>query len=234
MKKIVLIANILALTDGRDKLTKAVQYSLKIVIWIYSIRKWSPSPRVKSVSKVLSESRKVFRIGNFCKDLESIFLKSQEEVLYLQVCDKGSQIFNFFSTLFENSGFIGKILDLPSPYNKWCEFIDQLGDLSWAVAIVFDLILNWNQFAKVNQKKEELLKSNVILSQEEKVTNEKQLTAIQNTRYGLLLTLWKLLADLPVAASFGFKLDNPATIGFGGLISALLGLYKIVLKFEQK
>ncbi len=64
-------------TDGRDKVTKTIQYTIKLLI--YLIRKYAKSNTErfylnswKSITKLLSDSRRVYRLGNAIKEVHAI------------------------------------------------------------------------------------------------------------------------------------------------------------------
>ena len=60
--------------DGRDKITKALQYSARFIAWYYESRKYplSSSDPYRSLQKNLTLSRKAFRLGRFINEIVAI------------------------------------------------------------------------------------------------------------------------------------------------------------------
>ena len=75
--------------DGRDKVCKIVQYTLKLVlVWQENYYK----PRVGKLAKQLSETRRILRISRFlkCKDsLKEAFMEQKALVSYVSLCSAG-------------------------------------------------------------------------------------------------------------------------------------------------
>jgi hypothetical protein len=64
-------------TDGRDKITKGLQYLGKVLIWTIINKRPSFSyliPILERIAKVFSDARKIFRLGNWLNNLMKLRL----------------------------------------------------------------------------------------------------------------------------------------------------------------
>jgi len=221
-----ILVSILNLSDGRDKVLKIVQYSIKFIIWGLSFKKSSETldKAFNSLQKVLSDSRRVFRIGNWITAWNDVYRGiNYEKHLFLEIASFLSMIGVLITSCCDDVSWFLKSIGSTSSHR---EMISQAGDISWTFSLVLDLIPQTKDLFESYLKEKQL---ELVRHQ-----NENQLHAIYKERSMLYLNEIKSLADLPIAVTYGFNLKtNPGIIAICGLISALLGLYKIWFKLHK-
>jgi len=238
MVKILL--DLLSLSDGRDKSLKIVQYALNIIIWRLSFTQIKGNEFEKScqtLQKTLSDSRKVFRLGNWIsvwKEVKqgpnwgnSFFLRI---ILYI------SKVCALITSSSDDTSWFLKATGSKNPYR---EKISQWGDIAWTITICCELVnLALEQYKNyIKVQKVRTLQYNqdgVAKISVDPTTSETQLQSIYRERWLIFINQVKLLCDLPVASSHGFSLDtNPGIIAISGFISSSCGLYKVYSKLRK-
>jgi len=233
-KTLVAIFN---LSDGRDKLLKVAQYSIKIIIWGLSFKKIPENldTAFNSLQKVLSDSRRVFRIGNWITAWNDVYRGiSYEKHLFLEITSFLSMIGVLITSCCDDVSWFLKSVGSTSSHR---EKVSQVGDIAWTFSLVLDLIPQtkdlFESYLKEKQLKMVRHQNGEVYFAQSSV-NKNQLHAIYKERWMLYLNEIKSLADLPIAVTYGFNLKtNPGIIAISGFISALLGLYKIWFKLHK-
>jgi hypothetical protein len=88
---------LLALTDGRDKFIKIVQYTLKFIFHFSANKPWAPG--IKNIIRSLSTARRVWRVGNEIKSITA-FSKMNFSLAWI------SSTASLGSSMFDDAGFL--------------------------------------------------------------------------------------------------------------------------------
>ena len=116
-----MLRKILLLSDGRDKVLKVVQYSIKMSLALRLI--------TKDTTSSFSISRKMIRLGHWLESLHA-FSNAKSTV------DSASALNGVFNDVFDDIVCLGKI-NLIDP--SWSEFAAPLSDRLWLVSIFIDI-----------------------------------------------------------------------------------------------
>jgi len=204
---------ILVLTDGRDKLFKTFQYSLKLVSLflpdVQSKHFQEAMLGVKNVIKSMSSSRRVFRLGNWLKSIQALRSGFGGTSGFLKICEDLSNICSIGSCGLDDVSW-GLSVCFPTKPLPITGKLEQVGDPCWSISTIFDLIILLNQISKS------------ILQKEWKKTQQ------------ILLSLVKTLCDFVVASSSGFNIPTPPkTLALSALTSGSIGLFKVWQKVRK-
>jgi len=233
---------ILSSSDGRDRLLKTFQYTLKTIIWGLSFKKQKNeaiNKNVTTLQKTLSDGRRLFRMGNWIEVFREVrdgpdFTKG----FFLCAAEYLSTLLGLVVTIADDVSWTFKFSGSSNPIQKK---ISQLGDTAWTLSILLDLISltknitsSWNKEVRL---KELLYKTNgsvagVVEQSQEATSND--LKTLYKERQLLYLNELKLVVDFPIAFTYASNRDtNPGIIAIAGLISAFIGLYKSWLKVRK-
>lgn len=220
------LAAALLISDGRDKLGKTIQYTLKLLAILYEkhTRKEKRSTfeeysltGAKNLVKAISSARRIFRFGNWIKSSLAFFdaIKQNSSNSFISTLLRNSDIFtNLFgigSCVCDDVSLIQ--LTWEGKSSELCVKIEKAGDKCWAFSCIFDiaiLLLQWKQ-SRDNNK---------VLSFEEKRL--------------LLLNIIKLQSDFIFAASSGFSLrTSDIILAISALTSASIGVFKVWQKVKK-
>jgi len=213
--------------DGRDKIIKVIQYTAKLVISVSenSRQQEKLNSKLKSFAKVLSEARRVFRLGNWLDNLHYIFVGSFTSSPFIRILEKTSTISGFGCSFLEDLALIKKIW---SGSSHLVDRLESWSDFFWTIQIFLDIILNFIQLNKIFQKERKLY----LETRKDKERNE-ELVSLSQSKNKLQLSQIKLVADLIFAANDAFELEAPSIlVAICGLLSALIGSYKIFMKLR--
>jgi len=228
------IVEILQLSDGRDKLLKTAQYTLKTILWGLSFKQKKNKELEKAcngLQKTLSDGRRLFRIGNWinvCKEVSNG--RDMKKNLFLSLVAYLSTIFSLITTCCDDSSWFLKF----SGSSEYHKKISETGDKGWAGSTFLDLIpITVNLFH--NYQTAARIKNS---QNGEKVEGEdltsKELKRLYTERWMLLVNEVKLLSDLPIAMTYGWNLKtDPGIIALCGMVSSICGLYKIWVKVRK-
>ncbi|PRP77359.1 peroxisomal biogenesis factor 11 family protein [Planoprotostelium fungivorum] len=230
--------DVASLSDGKDKLSKIVQYLLKLIIWRRTILKREPWPEVTRIQKLLSEGRKAFRCTETFKDLKAAREPLEEDIhSSLGKIEYASNILSVLSSFSESFCFISKLCNWNvEKVKKW----EPWGDVCWAISCVCDLVLNHVARKRLETRRTQLSaimymnSHNMVTSEGEKEKEKmKKMDYEMNT---LQINQYKLTFDLIAAYLFARDIDDqwPGTIAITGIFSACLGLLKLIRKSKLK
>jgi hypothetical protein len=221
----ITVVQIINLSDGRDKYLKVVQYLFKLFLWYFPKIKFPSSnlqfanAKIKVWGKVLSEARRVFRIGNWWRDLSSFRSGiANKELNYVEL---SSNVFGMLSCIFDDISFVGMITE--GKMTSRLDQIDRLGNICWTTGIVFDIVV-------ILRKMEA---NTLALKSESNQTEEKQ-QALQKVRHDTVLAGLKLVADFGFAFSYSANLPTPPLILIlCGLVASSIGTLRLWNKYNQ-
>ena len=131
---LIIIKQILSTADGRDKLFKVVQYSLKVDNWIRN------SKNRTELIATLSMTRKMVRLANGLDPLLEIKSQSLEKLDLNTI----NNIASLVSDVADDVICLGKLNLIDS---KWIRFATPISDRSWFITIIID-IFNLSQTIK--------------------------------------------------------------------------------------
>jgi hypothetical protein len=122
-KSLIIIKQILATTDGRDKLFKVLQYSLKLSNWL----KNSKSSLV--LISNLSLARKMIRLLHGLDPLLELDTNLQDLTTI-------NNVFSLMSDTADDVICLGKLKVLDQ---KWIDFATPISDRCWFITIILDI-----------------------------------------------------------------------------------------------
>lgn len=123
---LVIIKQILATTDGRDKLFKVLQYSLKLNNWLKNSKAWL------ELIAHLSLTRKMIRLFHGLDPMLELNMDSLKNVDATTI----NNIFSLMSDTADDVICLGKLKVLDA---KWIEFATPISDRSWFITILLDV-----------------------------------------------------------------------------------------------
>ncbi len=123
---LIIIKQILATTDGRDKLFKVLQYSLKLNDWLKNSKSW-----IALISN-LSLARKMIRLLHGLDPLLELNMDSFKNV-------DATMINNIFSLLSDGADDMICLGKLKVIDDKWIDFATPISDRSWFITIFLDI-----------------------------------------------------------------------------------------------
>lgn len=123
---LIIIKQILATTDGRDKLFKVIQYSLKLKNWLKNSK--------VSVSLIshLSLTRKMIRLLHGLDPLLELNADSFKNVDATTI----NNVFSLLSDTADDVICLGKLKILD---DKWIDMATPISDRSWFITIILDI-----------------------------------------------------------------------------------------------
>lgn len=146
MSTLDLFVHTLESTDGRDKITKVVQYLGKILLQFYKSQNKQKNALAIGLSRVvsaLSDGRRCFRIGRFVGDLE--------ELLSGGPLEKVQGAIGLVSDVSENFCWLyGIWKDGEVP--EWVERFEQLGDVCWFFEVCMSIYYAWVELRYLDQQ----------------------------------------------------------------------------------
>lgn len=232
--------NVLNLSDGRDKFVKALQYFLKVLLWRSEtlLSRFSPEilSNLKNTNMFLGDSRRLFRLFLFVKDLRILCRGFNEKNTFWLFFQYLSSLSSFLSSLFENIGFLARLLKIP-PFsgNFVWKRIDRLSDSCWTIGTIVDIVLTSIQLRE-NYEMEHQWNPKISTGSSEIVQDlisDEHLGALRKSRFLLFLTLWKLISDFPCAFLFATEGNFPGVIAICGFLSACFGFCKLWIQMTK-
>ena len=131
-----ILVHTLETTDGRDKLTKIIQYVGKLILLYLkskSLHNHSQSQNLKRVVETLSNARRCFRVGRFLGDIEDLLEGTKLE--------KIQGAFGLVSDISENFCWIYNVWN--EKENETVNKIEQFGDFCWFLETAISLYYWW-------------------------------------------------------------------------------------------
>lgn len=113
--------------DGRDKITKALQYSARLIAWYYESRHYpsSFSEPYRSIQSNFTLSRKAFRLGKFVNE----YIVLQDIIMKVDGAEFNSILLRVLKTMGlagfwigDNTAFLAKSKFINCDYNKALSF----------------------------------------------------------------------------------------------------------------
>jgi hypothetical protein len=136
----------LAIADGRDKLTKGLQYLGKLIAWVLMTReKFSNNqiiPILERIAKMLSDARKIFRIGNWLTNVHKLGIGSNPKDFpnaVMQRIDMWNTIFGMASSFTDDMALLIRMWNgSPSILVRRLEIIC---NLCWTMSILCEFYM---------------------------------------------------------------------------------------------
>ncbi|RKO92519.1 peroxisomal biogenesis factor 11-domain-containing protein [Blyttiomyces helicus] len=236
--QLLVIRRILLLTDGRDKLMKITQYSLKVILWARLLSKEThpvATPRAEKTVSHLSLTRKIIRLAQWTdqvSELKEILDEATAGETDIRTLRNFLGIFN--STLGLANGFADDIIcygkmGLIEKNSMWVKRATPLADQLWYVTILLDFYEN-RMSARDQARKIVKLKSL-------KDAPAKDLKKACDAAKMLNLNVVKLAADFTFCTIDVFFLEDrwglsPGWQACTGLLSGSIGTYKLWKKHQ--
>jgi len=208
----------LALTNGKDKLAKLIQYSARFYSWYLSSYTGNKDLAAKLLNlfKAAANSRRIFRIGNELALVQKLQTFSPAKISdhfeLLQLLQQvGMAVYFFWDHLIwlAANGIIAK---------DNMESHKRISNWGWFLGLVFGAV--WNSLKLL----EGVEKEKKLLAKTEK--DSKELEAIRNQRKTYTIAYLRYFGDMLIAAS-GAEITtfNDGVLGAAGTVAALEGFY---------
>lgn len=229
------LAKFLNDSNGRDKLSKFIQYGSRLLMWHYlsADPKSATGEKFKGLFAMTRDSRKLIRLFKYINEIATM------QDLLKKGGDPVDQALNLVSRFgwgqywfFDNLVYLQKA----KVYQTTTD-VNYYGMLGWFVALLTGIIVNLRQYAKAADEEAAAL-AKYRVAKEEKSSEagvaeaRKRLTDASNKRIKLLVTIAGSTADL-IVASNGIQLPqkvlghglNDGVLGFLGCTSAVIAGY---------
>jgi peroxin-11B len=231
MEKIIAFSN---KTEARDKFTKAIQYSAKILAWSLLNVDKSYYKRFNDLYLMARDSRKIFRLFKSVQEIKTIndkmkdlLWKSEKFPTLCEICSRIGFLIYWVSDNFFILSSV-KMLNVGDMYN-----FSYIAHLGWLIGILWALVKNLYELIilltnKESEKPEREGEGGNINSQ-----NIRKREILMN-----LIGIIGKLGDLLPASSgvniperfLGYHLSD-GVIGIGGLISAIVAMWGLWNQF---
>ncbi|GAM19560.1 hypothetical protein SAMD00019534_027350, partial [Acytostelium subglobosum LB1] len=232
----------LALTAGKDKCAKTLQYAAKFIGY-YALKQQQQQQQCtttttttpplvnkwKTTESSISAARRFWRLGNILADHQKLlqmlasFTRKYKEVNYqLTLIRQVVNYMYFIMDQFTWSTSMGLTSFNTDKMSHYC-------NICWFTALICSITLDIRELMTVRQKEHELLQ---LQAADQQVSGadlpfDTELETLQQKRNDLYLNFVKNGADTMVAAfSLNFYKTSQGKIGMYGLLSALLGIYQ--------
>jgi peroxin-11B len=215
MEKIIAFSN---KTEARDKFTKAIQYSAKIIAWSISNYNKSLFKRFNEVYLMTRDSRKIFRLFRSVQEIKTINDKIKDLLSksdkFTVLCDIFSRIGYLIHWIYDNFFILAHVKIINSQHLNYYSYIAHMG---WLVGILWDLLKSLYELLIISIKEDFEKKSRIIQ---------------------ILIGIVGKIGDLLPASTgvylpekvIGFQ-PNDGIVGLGGLISALIAMWGLWRQF---
>jgi hypothetical protein len=219
LQRLETLRRVLALTDGRDKSLKVVQYVLKVLLWL----RWTRDLQLsKSLVTQLSLSRRLIRLAHVLEPLSDVqgVISSRHLPQTLNV---GASL---LSDLADDILCFGKLGILG---DSWTRRAGLLSDRAWLLTILLDLVAAQDSLSRLSHALSHASPSTETLDSD----LEKKRESLKQKLFLQRISIAKLYADLVFCTIDVLDLGDRVSPGWQaltGLTSALLGTYKLVLK----
>lgn len=254
MDKVIAFGN---KTEGRDKFTKAIQYSAKLIAWILSdIDKnnykkfydlWSKN-KFLNYLVMARDSRKIFRLFKSIQEIKNIndkfkdlLWKSDKTPIVLEIM---SRIFYLVYWIMDNLVLLSSIKIVNS--NK-IKIFSKIAHFGWTIGICWGLLKHLYELLKLITNLNKNQSENEIVNSENEKEIHYSLTNLHFTTYHnnkkneflkILIEIVGKIGDL-IPATSGCDLDykiigynfSDGMVGVGGLLSAIVSMWSIWDKF---
>jgi peroxin-11B len=238
MEKIIAFSN---KTEARDKFTKAVQYSAKLLAWSLLNVNRTYYKRFNELYLLMRDSRKIFRLFKSIQEVKNINDKIKDLLWKKEKIPVMLEIFSRIGYLiywiFDNLVIMAKLKLIKT---EKVDFISYVAHFGWLIGIVWSLLKNLYEililFGASNNSDNipDDGKNKYIDDPTHKLHTDDRLKEIMNN----MINIIGRLGDLLPAASgvglpekiLGYQL-NDGVIGIGGLISAVLAMWELWNKF---
>lgn len=231
MEKIIAFSN---KTEARDKFTKAIQYSAKILAWSLLNVDKSYYKRFNDLYLMARDSRKIFRLFKSVQEIKTIndkmkdlLWKSEKFPTLCEICSRIGFLIYWVSDNFFILSSV-KMLNVGDMYN-----FSYIAHLGWLIGILWALVKNLYELiilltSKESEKTERDGEGGNINSQ-----NIRKREILMN----LICIIGKFGDLLPASSGvniperiLGYRLSD-GVIGFGGLISAIVAMWGLWNQF---
>lgn len=214
MEKIIAFSN---KTEARDKFTKAIQYTAKIIAWSFRSYNKSYYKRFNEVYLMTRDARKVFRLFRSVQEIKTIndkikdLLSKNEKFTVL--CEIFSRIGFLIHWIFDNFFILATVKIINSDHLNYYSYIAHMG---WLIGILWELLKNLYEL--------------LIIGLSERKDKNKMIE--------IMISIVGKLGDLLPASSgvnlaekiLGFE-PNEGLIGLGGLTSAIIAMWGLWNQF---
>lgn len=227
MEKIIAFSN---KTEARDKFTKAIQYSSKLLAWALLNVNRSYHRRFNELYLMARDSRKIFRLFKSIQEMKTIYDKIKDllwkrekvPVLFEILSRVGYLIYWVFDNLFILASV--RMLKTKSDSLNYLSYIAHMG---WLIGIGWALLKNIYEILNL------LLSKNKNMNDDEFSEFNRQKEIIN-----LLIRIVGRCGDL-IPASSGVNLPekllgiqlNDGVVGLGGLLSSVVAMWALWNQF---
>lgn len=242
---------LLSLTDGRDKITKFVQYAAKLITWIMTSERCRIrlSDSHKFVHKVLlveqqmSSARKVFRLGKFLNgyvSLAKVMLQGRmPSLLHIITLLRDINMSHYF--FFDHFVWLLRqeiMVQNPKPIlpglsvSFTMESMSRLSFTSWFYAMCWalavEVIVYYQTLSAQAEVYIQLMAANQSGDRAKQQEVRKALKEIEEIKHTQILNFIKIITDLLLSAGWA-KIWNPGNgvMGICGCTAALVGAYQL-------
>jgi len=207
------LVKFLALTDGRDKLYKIVNYGAKFCACVCA--NYFPGselvPYFHNIDVVVADARRLFRFLKFVPELQKLFSLNERETLYyfggiLKAI--GMALYFFFNNMSWLCGH-SIITGDTQKYLRWSY-------RGWLLSLVVTLFVDGKRYYEIQQ-------------QQKTEKGRKQLLELKKHQKLLQFSIIRSLANMEISATYsGFHpYPSDALVGLAGVFEAALGAYQI-------
>lgn len=213
--RILIFKRILALTDGRDKLMKVIQYTAKFLLWKYPSTDSEMKSKAKIISSQFSTIRKVIRLAHFLEPLNEGYdiMRSAKYATTAEKLAPLGAIIGICNDISDDLICLSKIGLIAKEHSKR---LTPISDRLWLFSIFIDIQAN-------------LEATNKLISTQDFKKDPKAIQKVYLNR----ISLAKLISDLIFCTVDVFEMDgkvSPAWQIMTGLLSASLGTMKLYIK----
>jgi peroxin-11B len=223
MEKIIAFSN---RTEARDKFTKAIQYSSKLIAWALLYNNRIYHKRFNDLYILTRDSRKVFKLFKTIQETKNI-LDKLKDLLWKK--DKIPVVLEIFSRLgfmiywvFDNLVILNRLKLIQSDDVNFYSYLSHYG---WLIGIIWSLLKNVYELICIlkdkNYKREDRFGNETKFDRKEEIVNH-------------FISIVGNLGDMLPASSgvylseklFGFQLSD-GLIGLGGFVSAFIQIREL-------
>ncbi|CAD8112788.1 unnamed protein product [Paramecium sonneborni] len=223
MKNLEQIIKCFNKTEGRDKISKMIQYGAKFLSWYFQkFNNLEKAHQFNNLFMAMREARKIFRLAKTLNEIQYIFYKIKENTEnvndIIRVLKIFSRIWFALFWAFDNLSILSQIQIIQS--NP--KVLGKIAMSFWAVGIITNLTETFR----------DLIGNLLYLRKVQKQTDHKEIQKRINVNY---LNIIKNLCDLLLAGTGSelfskifFYQPNDALVGFGGFIAGIIATYQAI------
>lgn len=237
--KLLVFRKMLLLTDGRDKILKIIQYSLKFLLWAY-LKAGLIRTKYAGIASQLSLTRKLIRLGHWLEPIVTLVdLSTQSSKTSLS---RNAQLLKSLAPLNAYVAILNDVADdiiclgkLNLLSSQWTGKASLISDRCWFFSIFIDMHELLSDYSTMTQKYYVSRKNREIpaTSLPTSFSQESEMKALCQKIEMQRVSIAKLSCDFIFCSVDVFNLGDRVGDGVqagAGLCAAMLGTYKIYAK----